>query len=118
MALLTDVRTSAQGRHAEGSGIAVNARKQRAATVVEVGGGIDATNSDLLTQNISGITFDRSAVVVGMTGVEFIGVQGMTALMKINDQCQAAGVCWVLVPGDWVGHLLDSADRDHVLPAA
>ena len=118
MSVLDAANASAEHGHAEPCELNVSAHRDGPATVVEVGGEIDATNSDVLGEYLRSCVCGERTLVVDMTAVEFFGVQGVFTLFEIDDQCRRAGVDWELVAGDWVGHLLRIADRDKVLPTA
>ena len=88
------------------------------ATVVQIGGEIDANNADSIREYVGGLTFDGRPLVVDTTRVEFCGAQGIAMLFELDEECRRAAVSWVLVARDWVSYLLRAADRDDALPAA
>ena len=102
----------------ERSRVEVSARRESVATVVRIGGEIDATNADSIRQYVAGFMSDGLPLVVDTTRVEFCGAQGIAMLFDVDEECRRAAVVWALVAGDWVSYLLHAADRDDLLPAA
>jgi anti-anti-sigma factor len=118
VSVLDEANASVQHCRVEPCQLEVSVCRDGSARVVEVGGEVDATNSDAFGEYLRSCVCGERPLVVDMTAVEFFGVQGIVKLFEIDDQCRRAGVDWELVAGDWVGHLLRIADRDKVLPTA
>ncbi|WP_319445932.1 MULTISPECIES: STAS domain-containing protein [unclassified Mycobacterium] len=54
-------------------------------------------------------------LLLDLTGVEFFGTAGHSALLAFNEHCAAEGVEWVMVPSRAVSRVLDICDADSVL---
>ncbi|MGH3968330.1 MAG: STAS domain-containing protein, partial [Mycobacterium sp.] len=57
-------------------------------------------------------------LVVDLSGLEFFGTAGFSALHTINVRCAGTDVAWSLVPGRAVARLLRICDPDNTLPIA
>ena len=57
-------------------------------------------------------------LALDLTGIEFFGTAGFSALHTLNVRCAGAGVEWVLVPSTAVSRLLRICDPDSALPIA
>lgn len=84
--------------------------------VVTAHGDIDAAN----TRQFVDYTLDcaGSALIVDLTGVEFFGTAGFSALHTLNVRCAGRGVDWTLVPSAAVSRLLRICDPDATLPCS
>ncbi|MBV9088285.1 MAG: STAS domain-containing protein [Mycobacteriaceae bacterium] len=85
--------------------------------MVEVSGEIDASNADLVTDYIHRSVPTGPALIVDITDVGFLGVQGVRALMGVGEECGRAGVAWALVASQSVIRLLRLMRRGELLPA-
>jgi anti-anti-sigma factor len=65
--------------------------------VVALSGEIDASNADQVSDYIHRSVPDCPAVIVDVSDVGFLGVQGLRALMAMGEQCGRAGVAWAVV---------------------
>ena len=57
-------------------------------------------------------------LALDLTGVDFFGTAGFSALHTLNVRCAGAGVEWVMVPSTAVSRLLRICDPDSTLPIA
>ncbi len=83
-------------------------------TLVAAHGELDAANSrhfaDFALQHAEG------ALVLDLSGVEFFGTAGFSALHTLNVRCAGGDIDWILVPGAAVSRLLRICDPDGTLP--
>jgi anti-anti-sigma factor len=84
--------------------------------IVTAHGDIDAANAhDFATFALRHV--DRvSNLVIDLSGVEFFGSAGLSALHTLNVQCAANGVSWALASSKAVSRLLRICDPDSTLP--
>ena len=84
--------------------------------IVTAHGEVDAANAiDFTTYALRNV--DRvSNLVIDLSGVEFFGCAGFSALHTINVQCAANGSRWAMVPSKAVSRLLRICDPDSTLP--
>jgi anti-anti-sigma factor len=54
-------------------------------------------------------------LLLDLTGIEFFGTAGYSALIAFNVRCAAEGIEWVMVPSRAVSRVLDICDADSVL---
>jgi anti-anti-sigma factor len=89
---------------------------QPSATVVTAHGDLDAANS----QHFADFSLQQAAdaLIVDLSGVQFFGTAGFSALHTLNVRCAGAGIDWILVPGAAVSRLLRICDPDATLPRA
>lgn len=97
-----------------GAWVQVHARS--VATVLKVGGEIDAANVEHLGASLRRFVSLRDAVIVDVGAVEFISLQGVRQLFVFNRECHSAGILWALVPGKHVDRILHAAHLPLTLP--
>jgi anti-anti-sigma factor len=82
-------------------------------------GDIDATNANVLTDYA--LTPVNAAhcrgLILDLTGLEFFGADGFSALHRVSVRCARTGLGWVVVPGAAVSRLLQLCDPHGSLPA-
>ncbi|ORV14603.1 sulfate transporter [Mycobacterium celatum] len=95
-----------------------NARRGPSATVISANGEFDASNSGALADYVARCAAHSKSLVVDLSGVEFFGTAGFSALHTINVRCAGADVRWAVVPSHAVSRLLRICDPDKTLPIA
>jgi anti-anti-sigma factor len=55
-------------------------------------------------------------LLLDLTGIEFFGTAGHSALLAFDVRCAAEEVKWVMVPSTAVSRVLDICDADSALP--
>jgi anti-anti-sigma factor len=88
------------------------------ATIVQIGGEIDAINADRLSENVFCYAATASALVVNTTAVDFCSVKGLRDLMALDKHCHDSGIEWALIPGPAVHRLLKVSGVNSTLPVA
>jgi anti-anti-sigma factor len=88
------------------------------ATIVQIGGEIDACNADRVSENVSCYAATASALVVDTTAVEFCSLKALRDLMALDQRCHDTGIQWVLVAGGALRRLLEVAGVNSTLPQA
>ena len=86
--------------------------------VITAHGELDASNADQLADYVQRCAAHSKSVIVNLSGLEFFGTAGFSALHTINVRCAGAGVHWAVVPGKAVSRLLRICDPDNALPVA
>jgi anti-anti-sigma factor len=84
--------------------------------LVAVKGEVDATNRHELGRFIQRHTRVSKQLVLDLSGVDFFGSQGFTALYYVNVQCARRDVDWLIVSGRTVTRILRICDPDLDLP--
>ena len=91
---------------------------QPSVAVITAHGDLDASNA----QDFVDYTLRHAAraqrLALDLSGVDFFGTAGFSALHMLNVRCAGAGVEWVLVPSNAVSRLLRICDPDSALPIA
>ena len=91
---------------------------QPSVAVITAHGDLDASNA----QDFVDYTLRHAAraqrLALDLSGVDFFGTAGFSALHTLNVRCAGAGVEWVLVPSNAVSRLLRICDPDSTLPMA
>ena len=91
---------------------------QPAVAVITAQGELDASNAQDLVDYALRDADRTKRLTLDLTGVEFFGTAGFSALHTLNVRCAGAGVEWVLVPSRAVSRLLRICDPDSALPIA
>ncbi len=93
-------------------------RLQPSVAVITATGEVDAFNAQELVEYALGDVESTQRVALDLTGVDFFGTAGFSALHTLNVRCAGSGVEWVLVPSAAVSRLLRVCDPDSALPIA
>jgi anti-anti-sigma factor len=91
---------------------------QPSVEVVTATGELDASNAQELVDYALRDADRTQRLALDLTGIEFFGTAGFSALHTLNVRCAGAGVEWVLVPSTAVRRLLRICDPDSALPFA
>jgi anti-anti-sigma factor len=86
--------------------------------VITAHGELDASNANQLADYVQRCAAHSNSVILDLSGLEFFGTAGFSALHTINVRCAGAGVRWAVVPGKAVSRLLRICDPDNALPPA
>jgi anti-anti-sigma factor len=89
---------------------------QPSMAVITVHGELDAANAqDFVNYSLRHAPhIDR--LVLDLTGVDFFGTAGFSALHTLNVRCAAEKIEWALAPSPAVSRLLQICDPDSALP--
>lgn len=91
---------------------------QPSVEVITATGELDASNAQELVDYALRDADRTRRLALDLTGIEFFGTAGFSALHTLNVRCAGAGVEWVLVPSTAVRRLLRICDPDSALPFA
>jgi anti-anti-sigma factor len=84
--------------------------------VITAHGELDASNANQLADYVQGCAAQSKSVIVNLSGLEFFGTAGFSALHTIDVRCADADVRWAVVPSKEVSRLLSICDPDNALP--
>jgi anti-anti-sigma factor len=84
--------------------------------VIIAHGELDASNANQLADYVERCVAHSTAVVVDLSGLDFFGTAGFSALHLINVRCAGANQRWAVVPSEAVSRLLRICDPDSTLP--
>jgi anti-anti-sigma factor len=84
--------------------------------VITAHGELDASNANQLVDYVQRCAAHAKSVIVNLSGLDFFGTAGFSALHTINVRCARADVGWAVVPSKAVSRLLRICDSDHALP--
>jgi anti-anti-sigma factor len=91
-------------------------RMTSAAAIVSVCGDIDGSNASAFTEYASVNAARCRGLILDLSGLQFFGTEGFSALHRISVRCARADIRWMLVPGAAVSRLLRMCDPDGSLP--
>ena len=91
---------------------------QPSVAVITAHGDLDASNAQEFVDYALRDAERTQRLALDLTGVDFFGTAGFSALHTLNVRCAGAGVEWVLVPSNAVSRLLRICDPDSALPIA
>jgi anti-sigma B factor antagonist len=89
---------------------------QGGATIVQIGGEIDACNGDQLSEIVFRYAATVSALVVDATAVDFCSLRGLRDLLDLDQHCHDSGIRWALIAGNPVRRLLEVTGVKSTLP--
>ena len=84
--------------------------------LIGVRGDVDATNRHALGRFVAGHARVSKQLILDLTGVDFFGSQGFTALYYVSVQCARRDVDWMIAGGRTVLRILRICDPDGELP--
>ena len=84
--------------------------------VVTAQGEIDAANAQQLVDYALRHNDDIDRLVLDLSGVDFFGTSGFSALHLLNVRCAGESITWASVPSPAVARLLTICDPDSALP--
>src|SRR6201996_5474012 len=84
--------------------------------VITAHGELDASNANRLADYVQSCAAHSKSLIVNLSGLEFFGTAGFSALHTINVRCAGADVRWAVVPSNAVSRLLRICDPDSALP--
>jgi anti-anti-sigma factor len=91
---------------------------QGGATIVQIGGEIDACNGDQLSEIVFRYAATVSALVVDATAVDFCSLKGLRDLLELDQLCHDSGIQWALIAGGPLRRLLEVTGVKSTLPVA
>jgi anti-anti-sigma factor len=93
-------------------------RLRSSVAVISAGGHIDASNADTLTKYTLRHLRGCRGMIIDLSGLDFFGTEGFSALHRISVCCARPGIAWAVVPGTAVSRVLRIVDPQGLLPAA
>jgi anti-anti-sigma factor len=84
--------------------------------IVSACGDIDASNASTFTDYALVNAMRCRGLILGLSGLEFFGAEGFSALHRVSVGCARAEIVWILVPGAAVCRLLRICDPHGSLP--
>ena len=93
-----------------------SARWEEDRVVITADGELDASNATQFADYFDLCITDSTPLVVDLSGLEFFGTAGFSALHLINVRCAGARLRWAVVPSKAVSRLLRICDPDRALP--
>jgi anti-anti-sigma factor len=91
---------------------------QPSVAVITAHGDLDACNAQEFVDYALRDAERTDRMALDLSGVEFFGTAGFSALHTLNVRCAGACIEWVLVPSDSVSRLMRICDPDSALPIA
>jgi anti-anti-sigma factor len=79
-------------------------------------GELDASNANQFADYVQRCVAHSKSAIVNLSGLDFFGTAGFSALHTINVRCAGADVRWTVVPSRAVSRLLRICDPDNTLP--
>jgi len=86
--------------------------------IVSAHGELDAANAQGFVEYALLHTDAVKRLLIDLTGLEFFGTAGFSALHTLNVRCPEIGADWAMMPSQPVTRLLDICDPDATLPVA
>ena len=103
--------TNVATRHGYGTfncgGAQIRAHCRHLATVVTVRGDVDAGNVERVSEYLWRFTLGSNPVVLDLSDVSQFAAKGTSLVRRLDEDCRAAGVEWILVASPAVTALLD-----------
>jgi anti-anti-sigma factor len=84
--------------------------------IVAAHGEIDAANASAFVDCALRHSDRTRSLVIDMSGIDFIGASGFSALHTLNARCAGESITWAAVPSAAVTRLLRICDPDSALP--
>ena len=91
-------------------------RTQASMAGITAHGAVDASNALEVVDYTMRHAATAKRLVLDLSGVEFFGTAGFSALHTVNVRCAAENVDWAVIPSAAVTRLLRICDPDSALP--
>lgn len=79
-------------------------------------GEVDSANAKEFATAVCDAAGDAERVILDLSGLDFIAIDGVAALHAVNAHLTRAGVPWSVLPGAAAARVLAICDREHVIP--
>jgi anti-anti-sigma factor len=89
---------------------------QPSTAVIAAHGELDAANAQQFVDYALRHAADTDRLVLDLTGVDFFGTAGFSALHTLNVRCAAEKIEWAMAPSPAVTRLMRICDPDSALP--
>lgn len=89
---------------------------QPSMSVIAAHGELDAANAQQFVDYALRHAPHTDRLVLDLTGVDFFGTAGFSALHTLNVRCAAEKIEWAMVPSSAVSRLMRICDPDSTLP--
>jgi anti-anti-sigma factor len=89
---------------------------QPSIAVITAHGELDAANAQEFVDYVLRHAAHTPRLVLDLSGLQFFGTAGFSALHTLNVRCAGENVGWMLVPSEAVTRLLRICDPDSALP--
>jgi anti-anti-sigma factor len=106
-----------QPRESHGTRL-VHRRLRSSVAVISARGHIDASNADTLTEYTLRHLRGCRGLIIDLSGLDFFGTEGFSALHRISVCCAPPGIAWAVVPSNAVSRVLRIGGPQGLLPAA
>jgi anti-anti-sigma factor len=93
-------------------------RLEPSVSVITARGDLDASNAQEFVNYALRDAERTERLALDLTGLDFFGTAGFSALHTLNVRCASVGVEWVLVPSNAVSRVMKICDPDSTLPVA
>ena len=91
-------------------------RLEPSVSVITARGELDASNAQEFVDYALRDAERTERLALDLTGLDFFGTAGFSALHTLNVRCASVGVEWVLVPSNAVSRVMRICDPDSTLP--
>jgi anti-anti-sigma factor len=91
-------------------------RTMSSVVIVSAYGAIDASNASTFTDYALANAARCRGLILDLSGLEFFGTEGFSALHRVSVRCARAEIGWMVVPGAAVARLLRVCDPHGSLP--
>lgn len=94
----------------------ISAAKGEQATVIAISGEIDASNADFTQSVLDDFVTCKDAIVIDLSGLDFIGTQGLRLLIEFDEHRRRVGGRWTLVACPTLRRLVEAIGMGAELP--
>jgi anti-anti-sigma factor len=96
----------------------MQAHLRHLATILTIRGDIDASNTDRVSAYAARLVPVGNALLLDLSGVDFLAAQSISVLAAVGDACDHAGLPWALIASHAVDRVLRISEHDDILPVA
>ena len=96
----------------------IRPHRRHLATVVTIDGEIDALNIDRVIERARRFVLAKDPLVLDVSNVNRCAAEGVLLLNVIAEECHAAEVEWMLVPGTAIADVLRDNGNEAMFPMA
>ncbi|WP_085151938.1 STAS domain-containing protein [Mycolicibacterium confluentis] len=96
--------------------LSIVGRRRADFSMITATGEIDTANARLFADHVMELAHGCSSVLLDLSGVTFLALDGMTALYAIRADLARTAVDWSLMPGPAVSRVLALCDPEGLVP--
>lgn len=98
--------------------LSLTVRRRSGQMVISVRGEVDASNAKEFALGVCDAALRSRTLTLDLTRIDFMALDGLSALHAVNARLAARDTVWAVVPGAAVLRVLELGDPEQLIPRA